>query len=98
MRTPFAALIAALSACFCPQQAAAQTAEEKTDFELVQSIGSRKAYQVFLSTHPNGHYADIVRKRLQEMTPPEDMAPKDRRLEPNWGDGMFIERMMQKQR
>lgn len=57
MRTPFAALIAALSAFFCSQAATAQTAQEKTDFELVQRIGSRRAYQVFLGTYPNGHYA-----------------------------------------
>jgi hypothetical protein len=98
MRTALAALIAALSACSCPQQAAAQTAREKADFDLIQSIGSRKAYEAFLSTYPNGHYADIARKRIQEMTPPAELAPKDRRLEPNWGDGMFIDRLMQKQR
>jgi hypothetical protein len=96
MRWAFSVLIAILAVC-CLQRAVAQTAEEKADFEFVQSIGTQKAYEVFLRTHPNGHYADVVRKRLHEMTP-VDMVPKDRRLEPNWGDGMFIDRLMQKQK
>lgn len=98
MRTALRLLTAAFAALFCVQQAAAQSVEETKDFQLVQSIGSRKAYEVFLRAYPNGHYTDIVRKQLQEMGPPGEISPRDPRLEPNWGDGIFIDRLLQKQR
>jgi hypothetical protein len=75
--------------------AAAQTAQEKADFELVQKIDTRKAYEIFLSTYPNGYYAETVRSRIKETTGAD---PRDPRLQPNWGDGIFIQRLMDKQK
>jgi hypothetical protein len=35
--------------------------EVKADYELVQKIGSQRAWEVFLGTHPTGFYADLAR-------------------------------------
>lgn len=39
----------------------------KADFELVQKIGSKKAWEVFLGSHPTGFYADLARAQIQEI-------------------------------
>lgn len=39
----------------------------KADFELVQKIGSKKAWEVFLGSHPSGFYADLARAQMQEI-------------------------------
>jgi hypothetical protein len=68
MRKSIIAAVAAISLGCSAQPAPAQTADEiKQDFELVERIGSRKAYEVFLSQHKTGPYADIVRERLKKL-------------------------------
>jgi uncharacterized caspase-like protein len=42
--------------------------EVKTDFELVDKIGTAMAYSVFLKTHPAGDYADRARAKIRELT------------------------------
>jgi uncharacterized caspase-like protein len=39
--------------------ATAVTADVKADYDLVEKIGSRKAWEVFLSTHKTGFYSDL---------------------------------------
>lgn len=58
-----------------PASAASQDAavtDVKADFDLVQKIGSRRAWEVFLGTHPTGFYADLARAQM-ENAPPTNM-------------------------
>jgi len=41
----------------------------KADYELVQKIGSRRAWEVFLGTHPTGFYADLARAQMENSRP-----------------------------
>jgi hypothetical protein len=66
------------------------------DFEFVQKLGSRRAYEVFLRTHPTGPYADLARQRLDEMKTARE--PEQRHTQPNWGDDIFIPRLMDRQK
>jgi hypothetical protein len=45
----------------------------KADYELVQKIGSRRAWEVFLATHPTGFYADLARAQLESQGPAANM-------------------------
>ncbi len=59
-----------------PAPAVAQDApasDVKADYELVQKIGSRRAWEVFLGTHPTGFYADLARAQLESQAPPANM-------------------------
>ncbi|MDO9561681.1 MAG: caspase family protein [Bradyrhizobium sp.] len=61
-----------------PAPAGAQDApmiDVKADFELVQKIGSRRAWEVFLGTHPSGFYADLARAQMEKanQAPPANM-------------------------
>jgi hypothetical protein len=44
----------------------AVAADVKADYQLVEKIGSRKAWEVFLSTHKTGFYADLAREQLKK--------------------------------
>jgi hypothetical protein len=46
--------------------ATAVTADVKADYDLVEKIGSRKAWEVFLSTHKTGFYSDLAREQLKK--------------------------------
>jgi Caspase domain/Putative peptidoglycan binding domain len=50
---------------------------EKTDFNLVDKIGTPRAWQVFLSQHPTGFYSDLAREklRLASLEPPKPPKP-----------------------
>jgi hypothetical protein len=39
----------------------------KTDYELVRQIGSKRAWEVFLGTHPKGFYADLAREQIERL-------------------------------
>jgi hypothetical protein len=39
--------------------------EIKTDFELVQKIGTKRAWEVFLRTHPSGFYAELAHAQIE---------------------------------
>jgi hypothetical protein len=96
MRTTLAALVAVLVLCSSLHQAQAQDNNQaREDFELVDKIGSRKAYEVFLGTHRQGPYADLARQRLQAMPKAPD---SEGRTRPNWGDEIFIPRLMDQQK
>ena len=42
----------------------------KKDYELVEKIGTPRAWQVFLGTHPKGFYADLARAQIERLSPP----------------------------
>jgi len=53
-----------------PAPAAPQEAplnDVRADFELVQKFGTKRAYQVFLGTHPTGLYADLARAEIERL-------------------------------
>src|SRR5215472_5366275 len=43
---------------------ATDLAGEKSDYALVEKIGTRGAWQVFLNQHPTGFYADLARQKI----------------------------------
>ena len=77
--------------------AAAQDAkqDQASDYELVRKVDSRRAYEIFLQAHPTGPFADLARKRLSELPAASEHG---RKTEPNWGDDIFIPKLMEKQR
>ena len=44
--------------------AATDLAGEKSDYALVERIGTKGAWQVFLNQHPTGFYADLARQQI----------------------------------
>jgi hypothetical protein len=50
------------------QQPAAIASEgEKGDYALVEKIGTKAAWEVFLTQHPKGFYADLARQQLSKL-------------------------------
>ena len=45
----------------------AAVSDVKADYELVQKIGSKRAWEVFLGTHPNGFYSDLARAQIEAI-------------------------------
>jgi hypothetical protein len=45
----------------------AAVSDVKADYELVQRIGSKRAWEVFLGTHPTGFYADLARAQIEAI-------------------------------
>jgi uncharacterized caspase-like protein len=43
---------------------------EKADFAQVQKIGTKGAWEVFLTQHPTGFYADLARQQLNMLKQP----------------------------
>jgi hypothetical protein len=39
----------------------------KADYELVQKIGTKRAWNVFLGTHPNGFYAELAKAQIEQL-------------------------------
>lgn len=39
----------------------------KADFDLVQKIGTKRAWEVFLATHPTGFYAELARAQMEAL-------------------------------
>jgi DNA segregation ATPase FtsK/SpoIIIE-like protein len=42
--------------------------EVKADYELVQKIGTKRAWEVFLGTHPNGFYAELAKAQIERIS------------------------------
>ncbi|QIP05128.1 caspase family protein [Bradyrhizobium symbiodeficiens] len=49
--------------------------EVKADFELVQKIGTKRAWEVFLASHPTGFHADLARGEIERLNHPVPAAP-----------------------
>ena len=41
--------------------------EVKADYELVQKIGTKRAWEVFLGTHPTGFYAELAKAQIERI-------------------------------
>jgi hypothetical protein len=48
--------------------AATHSAGEKSDYELVEKIGTKGEWQVFLNQHPTGFYADLARQQIAKLS------------------------------
>jgi hypothetical protein len=53
---------------------AAVNSDVKADYELVEKISSKKAWEVFLGTHKTGFYADLAREQLAKFASLEQPA------------------------
>ena len=58
-----------LVAAPAPQEASSD--DVRKDFELVRGIGSKRAWEVFLGTHPTGFYADLARAQIEALSKQE---------------------------
>jgi hypothetical protein len=47
--------------------AAADGMRARSDYELVERIGTKSAWQVFLIQYPTGFYADLARAQLYKL-------------------------------
>src|SRR5437660_7856092 len=47
----------------------------KKDYELVEKIGTPRAWQVFLGTHPKGFYADLAHAQIERLQASQPPAP-----------------------
>ena len=52
-----------------PQEASSD--DVRKDFELVRSIASKRAWEVFLGTHSTGFYADLARAQIEALSKQE---------------------------
>jgi uncharacterized caspase-like protein len=51
---------------------------ERTDYQLVAQVGTKRAWEIFLNQHPKGMYADLAREQLTKfasLEPPKAPAP-----------------------
>ena len=51
---------------------------ERADYELVEKIGTKRAWEVFLSQHQKGFYAELARQQLDKLAalePPKPPTP-----------------------
>jgi Caspase domain len=74
--------IALVPAPAVPTAQEASGAGIKADYELVQKIGTKRAWEVFLGTHPTGFYADLAHAQIEAMErqriaalPPQQPSP-----------------------
>src|SRR5262245_30154327 len=56
----------------------AAPAEVRADYELVERINTRKAWELFISQHKSGMYVDLARERLRILEREEVAAPSTR--------------------
>jgi hypothetical protein len=54
---------------------ATEAAGEKSDYSLVEKIGTKGAWEVFLAQHPTGFYSDLARQQIAKMTLASAQAP-----------------------
>ena len=57
-----------------PETQQPSISDAKADYELVAKIGSRKAWEVYLSTYKTGFYADLARAQLAALPPDVQLA------------------------
>jgi hypothetical protein len=50
-----------------PAPKAPSVSDAKNTYEMVERIGTKKAWEVFLSSHKEGFYADLARAQLQKL-------------------------------
>jgi uncharacterized caspase-like protein len=50
-----------------PVAVAAVSEGEKGDYALVEKIGTKGAWEIFLAQHPKGFYSDLARQQIQKL-------------------------------
>lgn len=45
----------------------APVSDVKADYELVQQVGTVRAWEIFLGTHPSGFYAELARAQIEAL-------------------------------
>jgi Caspase domain len=65
--------VALVPAPVVPQETSVN--EVRADYELVLKIGSRRAWEVFLGTHPTGFYADLAHAQIERLNTQPQAAP-----------------------
>jgi len=65
--------VSLVAAPVVPQQAS--ESDVKADYELVQKIGSKRAFEVFLNQHPAGFYAELAKAQIEQLDKPPQAAP-----------------------
>ena len=53
----------------------APASDVKADYDLVAKIGSVRAWEVFLATHPTGFYSDLAREQIENQKAPPKVDP-----------------------
>ena len=53
------------------QSSAPDPAAVKADYELVEKVGTKKAWEVFVSTYPTGFYAELAKAQLAKLNAAE---------------------------
>lgn len=53
----------------------APVTDVKADYDLVAKIGSPRAWEVFLATHPTGFYSDLARAQIENLKAPPKIEP-----------------------
>jgi formylglycine-generating enzyme required for sulfatase activity len=61
----------------------ATSAEMRADYELVERINTRKAWELFISQYKSGMYVDLARERLRMLEREEVASPSGRMQEEN---------------
>src|SRR5262249_34579390 len=54
---------------------AVDSAGARTDYDLVEKIGTKGAWEIFLVQHPTGFYADLARQQLAKFSTVEPSRP-----------------------
>ncbi|MGX1164935.1 hypothetical protein AB7M16_001201 [Bradyrhizobium sp. USDA 372] len=55
----------------------APVSDVKADYDLVQKIGTRRAWEVFLATHPTGFYAELARAQIEALASQPQAPPSN---------------------
>src|SRR5207245_1985278 len=63
----------------------AAAADVKADYELVEKIGSRKAWEVFLTTQRTGFYSDLAREQIKKFPEVASLAAPPVPVQPSSG-------------
>jgi hypothetical protein len=50
-----------------PALATANVSGQRSDYDLVDKIGTKQAWEVFLTQHPAGFYADLARQQIAKL-------------------------------
>ena len=65
----------------------------KSDYEIVERVGSKAAWEVYLNTHKTGLYAELAKVQLSKFAtrPPDGVTRVALRTEPGLGDDQTIQ-------
>jgi hypothetical protein len=59
-----------------PNPQAVPSADPQRDYELAERVGTKEAWQSFLTVHPAGFYAALAHQHLEKLEEPAQQAPQ----------------------